>query len=199
MLLFPLQQDTFIDVSCKKLLWPSSKRVLPVFSSRIFVFVFVFFCFFFYFYLFMIVTEREKERQRHRQREKQAPCTGSPTWDSIPGLQDRALGQRKAPNCCATQGSQPAAFYHSYLTSKDISLEKSLSILTTLYSIALDQSLDLYFTSFIYSLLPLDESLNSLILSTLGGFLLYLDLSLIPRFSPGFWSFPHSLAGTETV
>ena len=41
----------------------------------------------------MIVTEREREReretQRHRQREKQAPCTGSPTWDSIPGLQDR--------------------------------------------------------------------------------------------------------------
>ena len=55
----------------------------------------------------MIVTEREKERerQRHRQREKQAPCTGSPTWDSIPGLQDRALGQRQAPNHCATQGS----------------------------------------------------------------------------------------------
>ena len=45
---------------------------------------------FFLFYLFMIVThterERERERQRHRQREKQAPCTGSPTWDSIPGL-----------------------------------------------------------------------------------------------------------------
>ena len=53
----------------------------------------------------MIVTERERERQRHRQREKQAPCTGSPTWDSIPGLQDRALGQRQAPNRCATQGS----------------------------------------------------------------------------------------------
>ena len=49
--------------------------------------------------------ERERERQRHRQREKQAPCTGSPTWDSIPGLQDRALGQRQAPNRCATQGS----------------------------------------------------------------------------------------------
>ena len=53
----------------------------------------------------MIVTERERERQRHRQREKQAPCTGSPTWDSIPGLQDRALGQRQALNRCATQGS----------------------------------------------------------------------------------------------
>ena len=25
-------------------------------------------------------------------------------WDSIPGLQDRALGQRQAPNRCATQG-----------------------------------------------------------------------------------------------
>ena len=38
----------------------------------------------------MIITERERERererQRHRQREKLAPCTGSPTWDSIPGL-----------------------------------------------------------------------------------------------------------------
>ena len=53
----------------------------------------------------MIVTERERERQRHRQREKQAPCTGSPMWDSIPGLQDRALGQRQALNRCATQGS----------------------------------------------------------------------------------------------
>ena len=53
----------------------------------------------------MIVTERERERQRHRQREKQAPCTGSLMWDSIPGLQDHALGQRQAPNHCTTQGS----------------------------------------------------------------------------------------------
>ena len=53
----------------------------------------------------MTVTEREREAQRYRQREKQAPCTGSLTWDSIPGLQDRALGQRQAPNHCATQGS----------------------------------------------------------------------------------------------
>ena len=51
----------------------------------------------------MIVTQRE--RQRHRQREKQAPCTRSPMWDSIPGFQDRALGQRQAPNRRATQGS----------------------------------------------------------------------------------------------
>ena len=39
----------------------------------------------------MIVTERE--RQRHRQREKQAPCTGSPMWESIPGLQDHPVPQ----------------------------------------------------------------------------------------------------------
>ena len=36
----------------------------------------------------MIVTHTERERQRHRQREKQAPCTGSPMWDSILGFQD---------------------------------------------------------------------------------------------------------------
>ena len=53
---------------------------------------------FFFFFFFMIVIQRERERQRHRQREKQAPCTGSPMWDSIPGLQDRALGQRQALN-----------------------------------------------------------------------------------------------------
>ena len=60
----------------------------------------------------MIVTQREKERerQRHRQREKQAPCTGSPTWDSIPGLQDRTLDQRQAPNHYATQGSPREEF-----------------------------------------------------------------------------------------
>ena len=59
------------------------------------------------FYLFMRVTQRERERegQRHRQREKQAPCTGSPMWDSILGLQDRALSQRQALNRCTTQGS----------------------------------------------------------------------------------------------
>ena len=70
--------------------------------------------FFLIIYLFMIVTHRERERQRHRQREKQAPCTRSPTRDSIPGLQDRALGQRQAPNRCATQGSQGSMFNRPY-------------------------------------------------------------------------------------
>ena len=74
------------------------------------MFVFYFPLSFFLIFLFIYDShrerERERERQRHRQREKQAPYTGSPTWDSIPGLQDRALGQRQAPNRCATQGSQ---------------------------------------------------------------------------------------------
>ena len=42
------------------------------------------------------------ERERQRQREAEAETgggrsrlhAGSPTWDLIPGLQDRALGQR---------------------------------------------------------------------------------------------------------
>ena len=66
----------------------------------------------------MIVTpQRERERQRHRQREKQAPCTGSPTWDLIPDLQDRALGQRQAPNRCATQGSPLLDFFIDLLVA----------------------------------------------------------------------------------
>ena len=64
----------------------------------------------------MIVTQRQRERQRHRQREKQAPCTGSPTWDSIPGLQDRAMGQRQALNRCATQGSLNYVFQYVFFS-----------------------------------------------------------------------------------
>ena len=53
-----------------------------------------------------MIVIRERERQAETQAEEgQAPCTGSPMWDSIPGLQDCALGQRQAPNRCTTQGS----------------------------------------------------------------------------------------------
>ena len=78
----------------------------------------------------MIVTKRE--RQRHRQREKQTPCTGSPMWDSIPGLQDRALGQRQALNRCATQGS----LQHPFLikTLQSVRIEGTfLSLLKAIY------------------------------------------------------------------
>ena len=57
------------------------------------------------FYLF--IHERHTEREREREREKGRDTgrgrsrlhAGIPMWDSIPGLQDRALGQRQAPNC----------------------------------------------------------------------------------------------------
>ena len=47
-------------------------------------------------------------------------------WDSIPGLQDRALGQRQAPNRCATQGSLSALFkkYFIYLFMRDTERER---------------------------------------------------------------------------
>ena len=81
-----------------------------------------FFVFFFFIFTFIYDSQRERERQRHRQREKQAPCTGSPMWDSIPGLQDRALGQRQAPNCCATQGSLCS---NSFQHIRHVSLDSS--------------------------------------------------------------------------
>ena len=82
-----------------------STIILERFKEQSCIFQMTFF-FFNFFFLFIYDSHRERERQRHRQREKQAPCTRSLTWDSIPGLQDHALGQRQAPNRCATQGSR---------------------------------------------------------------------------------------------
>ena len=52
----------------------------------------------------MIDTQREREAETQAIGRSRLHA-GSPTWDSIPGLQDRAPGQRQAPNRCATQGS----------------------------------------------------------------------------------------------
>ena len=53
----------------------------------------------------MIVSQRERERGRDTGRGRSRLHAGSPMWDSIPGLQDRALDQRQVLNRCATQGS----------------------------------------------------------------------------------------------
>ena len=50
-------------------------------------------------------TERERERGRDTGRGRSRLHAGSLMWDSIPGLQDRALGQRQVLNRCATQRS----------------------------------------------------------------------------------------------
>ena len=94
-----LSWDMSVYLMIELWLWIIYRDILP------FLFIFLFYFIFLNFYLFMIGTQWERERQRHRQREEQAPCTGSLTWDSIPDLQDRAPGQRQAPNRCATQGS----------------------------------------------------------------------------------------------
>ena len=59
----------------------------------------------------MIVTHTER-KGGGRDRGRSRLHTESPTWDSIPGLQDRALGQRQAPNRCATQGSHKLQFLY---------------------------------------------------------------------------------------
>ena len=41
-------------------------------------------------------------------------------WDSIPGLQDRALGQRQAPNSCATQGSLNLVLFYASTGPSDL-------------------------------------------------------------------------------
>ena len=60
-------------------------------------------------FLFIYDSHTEREREREIGRDQAEGEAGSmhraPMWDSIPGLQDRALGQRQAPNRCATQGS----------------------------------------------------------------------------------------------
>ena len=43
--------------------------------------------------------EGERERGRDTGRGRSRLHAGSPTWDSIPGLQDHALGQRQVLNC----------------------------------------------------------------------------------------------------
>ena len=49
--------------------------------------------------------DTHRERGRDTSKGRSRLHAGSPTWDSIPSLQDHALGQRQAPNRCATQGS----------------------------------------------------------------------------------------------
>ena len=48
------------------------------------------------FYLFM--RDREREAETHAEGEAGSMHAGSPTWDSIPGLQDHTPGRRPALN-----------------------------------------------------------------------------------------------------
>ena len=55
-------------------------------------------------------TVREREREAETQAEGEAGSMHQEPDVGLPGLQDRTLGQRQAPNRCATQGS-PMHFF----------------------------------------------------------------------------------------
>ena len=72
--------------------------------------------FFFLFFIYDRHTVREREREADTGRGRsRLHALGARTWDSIPGLQDRALGQRQTPNRCATQGSQTPDIWGRFL------------------------------------------------------------------------------------
>ena len=60
---------------------------------------------FLFFLKILFIHERHRERGRDTGRERSRLHAGSPMWDSIPGLQNHALGQRRVPNRWATPGS----------------------------------------------------------------------------------------------
>ena len=53
---------------------------------------------------------RDRERGRDIGRGRSRLHAGSPTQDSIPGLQDHALSRRQTLNHCTTQASQLGKF-----------------------------------------------------------------------------------------
>ena len=85
--------------------WDQELNALPIEPARPSCGLTFFFFFKDFIYLFIHDSHTERERGRDTGRGRSRLHAGSLTWDSIPGLQDRALGQRQAPNRCATQGS----------------------------------------------------------------------------------------------
>ena len=55
--------------------------------------------------------DRERERGRDRGRGRSRLHAGSPTWDSIPGPQDHASGQKQTLNLWATRAVQYWVFW----------------------------------------------------------------------------------------
>ena len=65
--------------------------------------------------LFIYSCVRERERQSTG-RGRSRLHAGSPMWDSIPGLQDHALGRRQALNHWATQGSPQSHIFRNSIS-----------------------------------------------------------------------------------
>ena len=76
--------------------WVQLGRGCMDYKEFIFLFLFLFILFFKFLFIYDSHTHTHREREREREAETQAegeagPCTRSPTWDSILGLQDRTL------------------------------------------------------------------------------------------------------------
>ena len=93
-------------------------QIADVYSLLFFYRIFFYFlliakcfvCLFFNFHLFMVVTEREREAETQAEGEA-GSMHREPDVGFDPRSPNRALGQRQAPNRCATQGSRFVCFY----------------------------------------------------------------------------------------
>ena len=74
----------------------------------------------------MIVTEREREAETQAEGEA-GSMHQEPDVGLDPGLQDHALGQRQAPNRCATQGSRSLKFLSKVSGSLWLQLDLSVT------------------------------------------------------------------------
>ncbi|CAD7667071.1 unnamed protein product [Nyctereutes procyonoides] len=59
----------------------------------------VYHVFFFKYFIYLFMRDTESERGRDTGRGRSRLHAGNLRWDSIPGLQDHALGRRQALNC----------------------------------------------------------------------------------------------------
>ena len=70
-------------------------------------------------FIYSLETQKERERKRERERDegrgRSRLHAGNSMWDSIPGLQDHALGRRQTLNHWAIQASQ----FHQLLKEQE--------------------------------------------------------------------------------
>ena len=78
--------------------------------------------------------DRERERGRDTGRGRSSLHAGSPTWDSIPGLQDGAPGRRQTLNRWVTRGSPPLSTSYHAIKCKGKKLESLFHIFFNLES-----------------------------------------------------------------
>ena len=92
---------------------------------------------FIFFKIYSFMKEREREGGRDTGRGRSRLHAGSLMWDSIPGLQDYALGQRQALNHWATQVSLSNSWFWLRSWSQGCDLEPLVGLCTTGHGVCL--------------------------------------------------------------